>query len=279
MNTQTENPIVSVIIPTHNSAKTLKQCLQSIKNQTYSHWEIVVVDDLSHDETVEIAQSFQAKILQEKSTPSKARNIGVENSTGKYVLFLDSDQVLSKGVIEECVNKCASGKVGMIRIPEVFVGKGFWSVCSAVWRNNYDTVEALYNGRVGLIHGKPRFFTREPLEDAGLFDASLLWGEDFDLHERLKGMGVREAYCGSVLYHFEAVSLKQFLLKNLRYGDSMPTFMRQTNRQVFPLLLNHAFLTFTQILKKPQHLTIVVGCALLFWVKSHSMVIGMLRSL
>jgi glycosyltransferase involved in cell wall biosynthesis len=279
MKPQTAQPKISVIIPTHNSAKTLKQCLESVKNQTCNNYEIVIVDDLSVDETLKVAEQFGAKIFRQKSNPAKARNIGVANSTGEYVLFLDSDQVLSKTVIEECVNKCMVEKVEMILIPEVFVGRGFWSSCSAVWRNNYDEVENLYAGRVGLIHGKPRFFVKTRILDAGLFDDLLLWGEDYDLYERLKKLNVKEGSCSSVLYHFEGVSLKQFLLKNLRYGESMPVFMLQTNRVVFPFMLNHAFLTFTQILKKPQRLSTVVGCTLLLWIKTSSTAIGVLRGL
>jgi glycosyltransferase involved in cell wall biosynthesis len=278
MKTPTETPKVSIIIPTHNSAQTLKQCLQSIKNQTFKNWEIIVVDALSSDETVKIAKSFQAKVLLAKGLQSKARNIGVENSSGEFVLFLDSDQTLSSGVIDECLNKCLSGNAGMVRIPEVFVGKGFWSDCSAVWRNNYDNVEALYGNRLGLVHGKPRFFVRQLLLDVGLFDAALLWGEDYDLYERLKSHGVKEAFCSSVLHHFEAVSLRQFLSKNLRYGDSMPTFMRQGGKQGFSVMINHALLTFAEILKRPQRLSVVVGCAVLFWVKSNVTVLGVLRS-
>jgi glycosyltransferase involved in cell wall biosynthesis len=279
MNTQIEKPKVSIIIPTHNSAQTLSWCLQSIKNQTYDYCEVIVVDDLSSDETIRIAENFGVKILQQKCNPAEARNLGVAVSTGEYVLFLDSDQSLSPSVIEECVDKCVKEKAEMIRIPEFFVGKGFWSVCSAVWKNHYEKVEHLYGKRISLIHGEPRFFVRTRIEDVGMFDTMLVWGEDYDLYERLKSLNVKEAYCTSVLHHREVVSLRQLLMKNLRYGKSVPVFLHQTNRQVFPSMLSHALLTFTQILKEPQRPTIVAGCALLLWIKSYSIIIGVLRGL
>jgi glycosyltransferase involved in cell wall biosynthesis len=277
MKTTTESPTVSVIIPTRNSAKTLSKCLQSLCLQTFKPIEIVIVDAFSSDKTLEIAKGYSTKVLQEKGFQSKARNIGVQNSKGKFLLFLDSDQALSKTVIEECIKICQNNAAGMVRVPEVFVGNSFWSNCSAVWRNSYDKVEAQYGKRLGLVHGKPRFFIRADLEKVGLFDESLLWGEDYDLHERLKRQGVRETVCVSVLYHFETVSLEQFLLKNLRYGDSMSVFKQKSKGQSFSVMVNHSVLTFFEILKKPRRLSIVGGCAVLLLIKSAATAIGLIK--
>jgi glycosyltransferase involved in cell wall biosynthesis len=278
MKTNTELHQVSVIIPTRNSEKILKKCLQSINLQTFSQLEVVIVDAFSSDETIKIAKGYPVKVLQAKGFQSRARNIGIQNSKGNFVLFLDSDQVLSKTVIEACLKLCQNGGVGMVRIPEFFVGDGFWSDCSAVWRNSYDKVEAKYGESIGLVHGKPRFFKRDELEKAGLFDESLLWGEDYDLYERLKRQGVREAVCVPVLYHFEAVSLKQFLLKNLRYGDSMSAFKQKSDGQGFSVMIKHSFLTFIEIIKRPKRLSIVAGCALMLLLKSTATVLGLLKS-
>jgi glycosyltransferase involved in cell wall biosynthesis len=278
MKTNTDPPQVSVIIPTRNSAKTLSKCIESINLQTLRQLEVVIVDAFSSDETIKIAKSYSAKVLQAKGFQSKARNIGVQNSTSNFILFLDSDQVLSKTVIEACLKLCQNGDVGMVRIPEVFVGDSFWSECSAAWRNSYDKVEAQYGDRLGLVHGKPRFFARSKLEKVGLFDESMLWGEDYDLYERLKRQGVKETVCVPVLYHFEAFSLKKFLLKNLRYGDSMSAFKQKSEGQGFSVMVNHSVFTFLEILKKPKRLSIIFGCAVLLLIKSTATALGMLKS-
>lgn len=92
------NPLVSVIIPTYNSACTITGCINSVIEQTYENIEIVVVDDGSKDNTVAIVQElsflFAKKIRlikQSNSGPSSARNRGVKVAVGSYIAFLDSD--------------------------------------------------------------------------------------------------------------------------------------------------------------------------------------------
>ena len=100
-------PLVSVVIPTYNSEKTLHKCLTSIKNQTYKNIEIIIVDGGSTDETVEIAMSFGAKVYTLLgSKMSDATNFGARHAHGKYLYRVDSDVILDETLIEEAVHKC-----------------------------------------------------------------------------------------------------------------------------------------------------------------------------
>ena len=275
-----EKPKVSIIIPTYNSGKTLAKCLKSIHDQSYTFYEVIIVDSFSNDNTLKTAKEFEAKIIQQKCNPALARNIGVANSTGKYILFLDSDQVLSKSVIEECVKKCRNEKVGMVRIPEVFIGKSFWSRCSAVWKNYYEKVEQLYGASENLVHGEPRFLIKEQITRVGMLDAALLWGEDYDLYEKLKKANIKEASCKSKLYHYELPSIRKILIKNLRYGKSMPIFLQQTKKQIFPLMIRHALLTFREVFRNfKKSPAIIAGCAILLYLKTYCRLIGLLIGL
>ncbi|MDH5754022.1 MAG: glycosyltransferase family 2 protein [Candidatus Bathyarchaeota archaeon] len=275
-----EMPKVSIIIPTYNSGETLAECLKSIHGQNYLFYEVIVVDNFSSDDTLKIAKEFGAKIIQQKCNPALARNIGIANSTGKYILFLDSDQVLSPSVVEECVRKCENEKVGMVRIPEVFTGESFWSFCSAVWKNYYEEVERLYGSSRNIIHGEPRFFIKEQITRVGMLDTALFWGEDYDLYEKLKKANVKEAKCKSKIYHHELISIRKILIKNLRYGKSMPIFLQQTKKQVFSLMLRHALLTFREVFRNfKKSPGIIVGCAVLLCLKTYSRVIGLLIGL
>ena len=119
--------MVSVVIPTYNSERTLEKCLKSIVDQIYKNIEIIVVDKFSEDKTVEIAKSYGARIVYDEGERTRAKNIGLKHAKGIYVLFVDSDMELSKDVVKECVELAEKDdKIGGIIIPERSVGNGFW---------------------------------------------------------------------------------------------------------------------------------------------------------
>jgi amino acid adenylation domain-containing protein len=93
---------VSVIIPSYNSAKFLPEAIESVLNQTYPVFEIVVVDDGSTDKTKEVCNCYPTVkyIYQENQGASVARNIGMQFSKGEYLLFLDSDDCLLPKAVE-----------------------------------------------------------------------------------------------------------------------------------------------------------------------------------
>lgn len=102
---------VSVIITCYNKGKLILEALNSVKAQTYANIEIIIVDDCSTDKNTQIILSELSKsgdynvILLEKNIGvSEARNIGVKNSQGKYILLLDGDDKISSTYVEEAVN-------------------------------------------------------------------------------------------------------------------------------------------------------------------------------
>jgi glycosyltransferase involved in cell wall biosynthesis len=273
-------PKVSVVVPTYNSERTLSDCLKSVCNQTYPYHETIVVDNFSRDNTVNIAKGFGAIVIQRKCNPAAARNIGVRSSTGQYVFFLDSDQVLSTSIVEECVEKSATDNAGMVRIPEVFIGKGFWSHCSAVWKNSYEKVGGAYWHGWNITRGEPRFFLKEQIVRGGMFNDRLLWGEDFDLYKRMNKMQIKEATCESELHHFEPTSIGEILLKLFRYGKSLQDFRQDSGRRLFLLLLNHSLLTLKTVARDCRKSpAIILGCTILLFLKTYYLTIGLLAGL
>lgn len=101
----------SVIVPIYNTEKYLKQCIDSLLNQTYLNIEIILVDDGSKDSSLSICLEYQKKYLnkihvitQQNKGVSAARNLGIKYATGDYIIFVDSDDFCSENMIEE-VNK------------------------------------------------------------------------------------------------------------------------------------------------------------------------------
>jgi glycosyltransferase involved in cell wall biosynthesis len=273
-------PKVSVVVPTYNSEGTLLECLNSVSNQRYPYHETIIVDNFSRDNTANIAKSFGAIVIKQKCNPAAARNTGIASSTGQYVLFLDSDQVLSTNIIEECVEKSATDNAGMVRIPEVFIGKGFWSHCSAVWKNSYEKVEQAYWHRWNITRGEPRFFVKEQIVRAGMFNDRLLWGEDLDLYKRMNKMRIKEATCKSELYHFEPTSIGEILSKLFRYGKSLQDFRQDNGRHLFLLLLNHSLLTLKMVARDCRKSpAIILSCAILLFLKTYYLAIGLVAGL
>ena len=101
--------MLSIIIPTHNEANYLPKLLDSIKNQSFNDYEIIVSDANSTDNTCQIASEFGAKIVL-GGMPAFGRNRGADAASGELFLFLDADVILTdydflKNIIEEFQNR------------------------------------------------------------------------------------------------------------------------------------------------------------------------------
>ena len=98
---------VSIIVPIYNSEKNIKQCIDSIVNQTYNNVEIVLVNDGSKDNSLMICEEYGKKynnikvIDKTNNGVSEARNDGIKNSTGDYIVFIDSDDYIDENMVEE----------------------------------------------------------------------------------------------------------------------------------------------------------------------------------
>lgn len=91
------NPLISIIIPVYNAESTLNRCIDSIINQSFDDWELLLIDDGSKDQSGKICDEYAAKdsrikvFHKENGGVSSARNVGIDNSLGKWVTFIDSD--------------------------------------------------------------------------------------------------------------------------------------------------------------------------------------------
>lgn len=101
---------VSIIIPVYNTAKYLPRCLDSVLTQTYQNLEVILVDDGSTDNSGQIADTYAKQdkrikvIHQPNQGQSAARNVGLENATGKYISFVDSDDEIKPTFIEQLLS-------------------------------------------------------------------------------------------------------------------------------------------------------------------------------
>ncbi len=99
--------LVSIVTPTYNSGNFISETIQSILNQSYTNFELIVIDDCSKDNTVEIVKTFSEKDsrvnliqLELNSGAAVARNIGLENSKGRFIAFCDCDDIWFENKLE-----------------------------------------------------------------------------------------------------------------------------------------------------------------------------------
>lgn len=101
-----EEKLVSIIVPIYNAEKYLKQCIESILQQKFAMLELILVNDGSTDESLEICREYarcdrRIKVIDKKNTGvSDTRNVGIDNACGKYVQFVDADDYLKEGALE-----------------------------------------------------------------------------------------------------------------------------------------------------------------------------------
>ena len=118
--------LFSIIIPTYNREEKLKRALNSVINQTYKEWEIIIIDNNSKDGTKKMVKGFKdTKIklfsIKNNGIIAKSRNLGIKKSKGKYLAFLDSDDYWQLNKLSECYNFLKKNKKTKLIYHDMFV--------------------------------------------------------------------------------------------------------------------------------------------------------------
>jgi len=189
--------MVSVIIPTYNSVKCIRRAIDSVLAQTYSDYEIIVVDDGSTDNTAQVVKSYGGKvryIYQENAGVSVARNTGIAAAKGQWIAFLDADdewlpEKLKKQMelLARCSELvwCATNYYqsdGKSRKPRISVSSLEKALAGREYIENYFAEAARKRCHIGtptvVVH-------RTVFEDLGGFEPGRAAGEDFDMWCRI----------------------------------------------------------------------------------------------
>ncbi len=213
-------PIVSVIVPTKNSSRTLKRCLESIRNQTYPHIQIIVVDNFSTDDTGSIAKKFANEHYLMGPERCSQRNYGVAKSKGTFVAIIDSDMYLSPNVIESAVTTLSQEDVAGVVVPEVSIGNGFWAKCKALERSFY----------VGQPYMEAaRIFRKSDFTAIGGYNESMVSGEDWDLSQRIAVMGKLVSIQPLINHDEGKISLLRTVGKKYYYASHFEKYMKKNS--------------------------------------------------
>jgi glycosyltransferase involved in cell wall biosynthesis len=215
------DPLVSIVIPSLNSEKTIGRCLTGIKNQTYNNIEVIIVDAGSNDRTIEIAKRRDVNVSEGNiKNRSKQTNIGVELSKGEYIYRLDSDVVLSSNVVQECVEKCENCDCDAVSTywgPDPSIS--FWAKIRKFEKDCY---------KYDSSRNVSRFYKKKVFEEIGGCNENMIFGEDYDIQNRIKTRSYKIGFVEAEGLHLgEPRTLKEVISKQYYYGQTMKEFLKE----------------------------------------------------
>ena len=128
-----KNPRVSVVIPFYNAEKFIGECLESIFQQTFEDFEIIVVNDCSTDRSVEFVQKYsdpRIRLINNSQNlgANITRNVGIENSCGEFIYFIDHDDVILPNTIERFVQAMDESQAEVVHMNSYFISKSIEDV-------------------------------------------------------------------------------------------------------------------------------------------------------
>jgi glycosyltransferase involved in cell wall biosynthesis len=213
-------PLVSVIIPTRNSERTIRGCLESLRAQTYKNFEIIVVDNFSTDSTVRIAKEYADIVLLAGPERTSQVKQGAANSKGDFIYKIDSDFVLEPSVLEKAVKVALDEKAVAVVIPNLSYPRiSFWS-------------EVRFFERLSYVGSKQieaaRFIRRDAYDRVGGHDGTLVAYEEHDLHNRVSRLGKIVRIEDASEWHMgEPKRLADIVTTNWYYGKTAIRYIRR----------------------------------------------------
>lgn len=220
--------MISIIVTTKNESIHLPKFLESLRQQTYKDFEVIVVDNGSTDDTKNIAMKFGTRVFNKGPERSAQRNYGVQMSRGQYVFILDADMTMSPRVLADIFSIVTKDpKTEALVIPEKSFGVGFWTKFKVFEREFYvgdPTIEA------------PRFFKKAIFKKFNGYDTGITGPEDYDLPLRMRKAGVKIGRIKSYIYHDEGkFSPFKSAKKKYYYASHSGTFLKRHPEQVLGL--------------------------------------------
>ena len=211
-------PLISVIIPVYNGEKTLRETIESVLNQTESDFELIVINDGSRDATLDIVASIQDPRLKVFSYPnagvSASRNRGFSHAEGKFIAFLDADDLWTPDKLEaqlRVLQENPQAAVAYSWTDHIDESSQFLSPGPHVTLSG-DVYARLLLGNF-LSNGSNVLIRAHALTEVGGFDELLTHGEDWDMWLRL-----------AARYHFVAVPYSQILYRTSTASASSKIF-------------------------------------------------------
>ena len=218
--------MISIVIPLYNVEKYINQCLHSVINQTYKDLEIILVDDGSPDQSGAIADKWAEKddrikvIHQENGGLSNARNTGLDNCHGEYIMFIDSDDIVSVDICQCLLNLLNQNdaQIAICEADHVFDNQIHFSHSSEIKiYNKNEAICEMWYQRSFLPSAWGKLYDASIFKDLRFTEGIIF--EDIDIMHQVFYVADKIVYTNSKLYgymhHEDSITTKPFAKKDL----------------------------------------------------------------
>lgn len=234
---------VSVIIPVFNSEKYIEECIESVYVQSFTNYELIVVDDGSTDNSINVINSIKCKhpnmqvINKKNGGPGSARNVGLKASRGEYIYYLDSDDVLESNMLEICISKMKEHNTDLLvfqaRIFGEIKGKDTNQYIYSGWCEDInktitgDVFIEKYYRKIPLLNTPMMVARREFLISSNLFYKENTYYEDLEYYYRLMSYSPTIILIDSILYNrrYRPNSIMTSTLDSKRIYDNINIYI------------------------------------------------------
>jgi len=189
-----ENILVSIIIPVYNGEKYISDTIQSVIDQTYKNWELIIVDDGSTDNTAEIVKQFNdsriSYIKKNNTGVSDTRNVGAMISKGEILSFLDADDIWLPENLEKKIEKLINEPKYVLVTSTMYIWdeRHDYKTCETTKINFLDDCEK-FRKLMAITIPTSAIMHKEYFFVVGMFDTNISTSADFDLAIRLRELG------------------------------------------------------------------------------------------
>lgn len=193
-----ESPLVSIILPVYNGEKYIRYAIESIVQQSYKNWELIIIDDCSNDGTHDIVREFEerdSRIVCYRNQINlklpRSLNRGFSLAKGDYFTWTSDDNILKENMLEVLVNELRkSPEIGMVYSNYILIDAD---------GNQLETVKEAdpYYLIYGNVCGASFMYRREVANEVGEYDAAMFLAEDYDYWIRI--------YCKTEMKHIDEV--------------------------------------------------------------------------
>lgn len=240
----TQKPLVSVIMSAYNAAPYIAQAIESLQQQTYPHFELIIIDDASTDNTVEIVEQIaDGRIVLLRNTtnvgPAISRNRGVEVAKGEFLAILDADDLAVATRFEKQVRVFESlPTTDVIWTDTQMITREGEMLCMKYAPPAQTVIDLLRDApnKVGegrnFITNSSVMMKRSAVIGAGAYDESLAWGEDGNLWIKMLRNGARFHHLPEALIFFRILttSLTTRLRRRVRHENELYAGVCISNR-------------------------------------------------